>query len=59
MKFTNVRSTENGLKFDVETSSQETSYLITFAVEQLLQEGILSLNECLTTQEVQLKETAH
>lgn len=59
MKFTNVQSTEDGLKFDVETSSQEATYLINFAVERLLQEGILSINDCVGTQEVQLRETAH
>ncbi len=59
MKFTNIRPSENGLTFDVEASNQETTWLINFAVETLLKEGILSINEFPPEQTVSLRETAH
>lgn len=59
MKFKNVRQVETGLAFDVECSNQEVSYLVNWAVERLLQEGILSINSSEPEQEVQFRETAH
>lgn len=57
MKFTNVREGNNGVVFDVEASKAECSYLVSFAVERLLQEGIIALND--TGEEVTLRETTH
>jgi hypothetical protein len=50
MKFKNVQRTDSSVTFDVETSNMECSYLVNFAVERLLQEGIIALNE---------RETSH
>lgn len=59
MKFKNVKPGETGCSFDVEASNQEVSYLVNWAVERLLQEGILSINSYEPEQEVELRETAH
>lgn len=59
MKFKNVKPAENGISFDVDCTNQEVAYLINWAVERLLQEGILSINSYEPEQEVQLRETAH
>lgn len=57
MKFKNVKPEGSGFTFDVECSNQEVSYLVTWAVERLIQEGILSLNSFASEQEVELPET--
>jgi hypothetical protein len=59
MKFKNVQRTDSGVTFDVEASNLECSYLVNFAVERLLQEGIIAINERETEQEVFLRETTH
>lgn len=59
MKFKNVRRNEDGVTFDVEATNVECSYLVNFAVERLLQEGIISINERESEQEVSLQETSH
>ena len=59
MKFKNVKPKEGGMSFDVEASNQEVSFLFNWAVERLLQEGILALNNYEETQEVDLRETSH
>lgn len=59
MKFKNVTPSETGMSFDVECSNQEVAYLVNWAVERLLQEGILSINSYEPEQEVELRETAH
>lgn len=59
MKFKNVKLVNNKLEFNVEASDQEVEYLVTFAVEQLMQEGILSINSYPEEQEVDLKGVTH
>jgi hypothetical protein len=57
MKFTNVRESENGVSFDVETSKQECAYLVNYAVENLLREGIIAINS--NEEDVPLQESVH
>ena len=59
MKFTNVKPAEDGCSFDVVATNQEVSYLVNWAVDRLLQEGIISINSYQPEQEVTLRETAH
>lgn len=60
MKFTNIKPKADGtLSFDVEASTLEVSWLVNHAVENLLQEGVLAINNHPETQEVQLRETSH
>ena len=59
MKFKNIRTSEEGVEFDVEASNQEVSWLVNYAVEDLMKVGILSINENLTEQDVELREVTH
>ena len=59
MKFTNIRAGENGMLFDVETSPQEVDYLMTYAVENLMKEGIIAIAEFPSEQEVSLRSATH
>lgn len=43
MKFTNINKIATGMSFTAKVSDQEAEYLINFAIDKLLQEGILSL----------------
>lgn len=56
MKFKNIKQVDTGLSFDVECTNSEVVYLVNFAVERLLQEGVLSLHDThQTEQEVTLE----
>ena len=59
MKFENVKPTDTGYSFDVVATNQEVSYLVNWAVNRLLQEGIISINSYQPEQEVALRETTH
>lgn len=59
MKFKNVRPTDFGIEYDVEMTKDEAAYLTSFAVERLLQEGIIAISAYESEQEVELRETSH
>ena len=59
MKFKDIKQIENGIGFNVEASKEEVAFLVDFAVERLIAEGIISLNQYETEQEVELRGTSH
>jgi len=59
MKFKNIQENEDGISFSVEASKQEVEFLVNFAVERLLAEGIISINASNFEQDVELRSTSH
>jgi ribosome biogenesis SPOUT family RNA methylase Rps3 len=60
MKFENVEFKEGGsVEFNVKCSPQEVTFLVDYAVQNLLKEGIISLHEHTQHQEVELQGVAH
>lgn len=59
MKFTNIKEVEKGVEFSVIANKQEVEYLVNFAVERLLAEGIISINTSQEENEIELRETKH
>lgn len=59
MKFKDVEQTEDGMHFNVIASNAEVTYLVDFAVQRLIAEGIISLNNYEKEQEVELREATH
>jgi hypothetical protein len=60
MKFENVQFKDNGsVEFSVKCSPQEITFLVDYAVQDLLKEGIISLHEQTQDVEVDLKGVTH
>lgn len=57
MKFKDIRQVGDKLSFNTEMSPQEAEWLVSWAVERLLQEGILSISCSEPEQEVSLGTT--
>jgi len=56
MKFENVEFKGNGsVEFTVKCSPQEVTFLVDYAVQDLLKEGIISIHEQTQGQEVELR----
>lgn len=61
MKFKNIKpdSETGNINFDVECSQNEVSYLVNYAVQDLLSTGIIAINDLNEEQEVSLRDVAH
>lgn len=56
MKFKDIEFKDNGsIEFNVACSQQEITFLVDYAVQDLLKEGIISIHQGLEEQEVDLK----
>ncbi len=57
MKFSNIQKTEEGgLRYDVKSSREEAAFLIDFAVNRLIAEGVISISAENDEQEVTLRD---
>lgn len=61
MQFSNIQETEEGgLRYDVKSSREEAAFLIDFAVNRLIAEGLISISaDGETEQNVELKDTRY